>query len=162
MGVRFKWLLGTLTFAAASAVFIGDAIAQEEEDTPRRVEVVSVDQAFEDAFFDRTGTFFENRRPIRNLTWFLGPFPENDIASDAEDVHEVYENALAQQTQSDPYLRTADLSNPYNTSILLLPEPIRQAQFDSADEPPFIPTFEPPPAAVEPLPAPPPAPAALW
>jgi hypothetical protein len=52
---------------------------------------------------------------------FKNSFPENEIARDAELINTVYRDALYQQTNNDPYIRTPDLPNPYNTSLLMSP-----------------------------------------
>ncbi|PLZ90418.1 hypothetical protein CI594_18870, partial [Fischerella thermalis CCMEE 5196] len=48
-------------------------------------------------------------------------FPENQIARDSELVYILYQDVLYQQVSNDPYLRTPDLPNPYNTSLLMSP-----------------------------------------
>lgn len=131
MNVRIKILAGLLTIAIFPTVAATGAMAQEGEDEPERIDVQTINDRYLDAFYNRSGTFFENRVPQRSITWFLGPFPENDIWRDGQSVHRVYRDTLFQQTQSDPYIRTADLVNPYDSSLLLStpyePVPILEA-----------------------------------
>jgi hypothetical protein len=51
----------------------------------------------------------------------VNAFPEALIADDARRVNEVYKEALLRQVASDPVIRTPDLINPFNTSILTQP-----------------------------------------
>lgn len=149
MGVRFKVLLGLLTLVGASALFSGTATAQQaDSDSNDLNELQTLQEAFEDEYFDASGTFFRNRGPVGAVTWLIGPFPENNITGDARGIHNLYVNALQQQTQSDPTIRTADLNNPFDTSLLLLPpfQPVRptpvvgnfQTQFPSTQSAPAV------------------------
>ncbi|MBE9180672.1 hypothetical protein IQ268_19105 [Oculatella sp. LEGE 06141] len=116
MVVGMKGLPGSLAIAVSIVMAGGSmAIAQDAD------QVQSIPEAFESEFFGGSGTFFENRRPPNNITWFIGPFPENQIASDAEDVHQLYRELLQQQVSSSPLIRTPDLDNPFNSSLLVSP-----------------------------------------
>ncbi|HEY9624304.1 MAG TPA: hypothetical protein V6C78_28370 [Crinalium sp.] len=110
---------------ASSAVLMNAAVAQDRplqrNTTTTSTEQITIPQRFEDALYNRGGTFYGNQRVPRSVTWFLGPFPENDISSDADDVHDLYVEVMTQQVFSDPIVRTADLTNPFDTSLLLLP-----------------------------------------
>jgi hypothetical protein len=152
----FKASAGAVV-VAATLLAGGSAIAQEDDlgDAPELVEIQPLDQAFLDAFYTRGGNFFENRRFPTAFTWFLGPFPENDILADGEAVHELYVLASQLQNESDPYLRTADLVNPFDTSLLLLPP------YQPEPVPPAEPFFLPPPVSTTPAAPAEPVPA-LW
>ncbi|GAB4150315.1 MAG: hypothetical protein Fur0046_29240 [Cyanobacteria bacterium J069] len=107
---------------AVVGVTIGDrAIAQTVSPTGNADDIETLQQAFEDAYYGASGTFFGNRGIVNSLTWFLGPFPENNVITDARQVHRLYVDALNQQTLDGPTIRTADLNNPFDTSLLLLP-----------------------------------------
>lgn len=147
MGVRFRVLWGVLAVVAASTLFPVTAMAQQANANDDELEELqTVQEAFEDEFFDASGNFFRNRGVVGSVTWLLGPFPENNITRDASGVHRLYVSALQQQTQSDPTIRTADLNNPFDTSLLLLPptQPVRptaaisgfQTQFPSTQQAP--------------------------
>lgn len=162
--MALNWLkagVGTVLFgstlAGATLIMAETAIAQEDlPDAPDLVEIYAVDEAFMDAFYNRGGNFFENRRFPTAFTWFLGPFPENQVRSDGESVHEIYLLASELQNESDPYIRTADLVNPYNTSLLLIPP------YQPEPVPPYEPFFlAPPPVSTTPAEASGPVPA-LW
>ena len=55
------------------------------------------------------------------LRWLRGYYPENAIEQDTRNVSAIYEDVMAQQATNDPYLRVADLPNPYNSSLMTLP-----------------------------------------
>lgn len=124
MGVRIKRLLAvgaiaTVSTTVATSVAL-EAAAQERPAPfqPRK----SIPAAVDEAFFGDTDSFpYKNlSRPIEVLIGVPG-FPENLLARDAEKVHRIYRDLLNQQVSSDPLIRTADLPNPYNTSLLTLP-----------------------------------------
>jgi hypothetical protein len=82
----------------------------------------------ERAFFKNDPNFYRNNSFKRELDWILGSgsifrnsFPENEIARDAELVNTVYRDLMTQQSTNDPYIRTPDLPNPYNTSLMMSP-----------------------------------------
>lgn len=115
--------LSSLLVLFASINFSGAAMAQTATsgyETPNDV--------FERAFFKNDPNFYENQTFRRQIDLMFGPgsllknsFPENEIARDAELVNTLYRDALTQQTTNDPYIRTPDLPNPYNTSLLMSP-----------------------------------------
>jgi hypothetical protein len=97
------------------------AAAQEQRApvfNPREV----IPDAADKAFYGSDDTF-PNRNFERAAESLLGVtgYPENLIARDGERIHRLYRDLLTQQTSSDPLIRTADLPNPYNTSVLLQP-----------------------------------------
>jgi hypothetical protein len=58
---------------------------------------------------------------LKSGSLFRNSFPESEIARDAELVNVVYRDVLNQQVGNDPYIRTPDLPNPYNTSLMMSP-----------------------------------------
>jgi hypothetical protein len=89
----------------------------------------SPNAVIERAFFKEDPNFYGNNTFSRNIDWMFGPgslfrnsFPENEISRDADLVNTVYRDLLAQQTTSDPILRTPDLPNPYASSLLMSPQ----------------------------------------
>lgn len=129
MGIRFTGVLSLMAIASP-IIFIGSfanvAQAQPAPTQPTAEEVPTIPQAFEDAYFSSGENFYRNRQVPRNLTWFLGPFPENEIARDGKAVNSVYEDVLTQQTSDGPIIRTPDAENPYQSSLLT--EPIVPAE----------------------------------
>jgi hypothetical protein len=118
MGIKFPALSGLLVLLAASLVFPSVAKAEVETTT----------DTFERAFFRYDPNFYDNSSLKRQIDIFVGPgkkfgttFADNEIAKDAELVNTLYHDAITQQTTNDPYLRTPDLPNPYDSSLLMTP-----------------------------------------
>jgi hypothetical protein len=92
--------------------------------SPERVETIeitTIPQAFNDAFFSHDADFMTNRGIGRQFAWLLGfGFPELEINQDTRAVNDLYNEVLFRQNHSDPYMRTADLPNPFNTSLFEL------------------------------------------
>ncbi|BAZ32002.1 hypothetical protein NIES4074_44770 [Cylindrospermum sp. NIES-4074] len=123
MGIRFKPLSGLLVLLAASFTF--PSVASGETQSPNSQ---TPNDTFEGAFFRHDRNFYENQSAKRQIDSLFGPgsgfrdsFPENEIARDAELVNTLYRDVLAQQSTNDPYLRTPDLPNPYDSSLLSSP-----------------------------------------
>ncbi|MGB3535311.1 MAG: hypothetical protein WBA13_17570 [Microcoleaceae cyanobacterium] len=86
---------------------------------------------FNEAASRSSGSAFQGQSFFGVTSFFLGvsypwplrlnAFPEALIADDAARINQVYEEALIRQVSSDPVIRTPDLINPFNTSILTQP-----------------------------------------
>lgn len=122
MGVKSK-AIGSLLVLLATISLPAVGAAQTETanyETPSEV--------FERAFFKNDPNFYGSQTFRSQINEILGPgsifrnsFPENQIARDAELVNTVYRDVLNQQVGNDPYIRTPDLPNPYNSSLLVSP-----------------------------------------
>ena len=129
--LKLEGLLGALVLSASSIVWIGSmssAMAQEAAgDRP------TVNDRIEDVFYTFDQPFYFNRRFPRNALWFLGSFPENEIAGDGRVSHKLYNELMMQQNTSDPTLRTADLPTPFTSSLqsdpIFTEEPVPAAPF---------------------------------
>ncbi len=119
MDVRSKSVLSLMALAAASTVSTA-AMAQEKPTTTFKP-LVSIPDAVDRAFFGSAESFQDVGRQTGALIG-VPKFPENAIARDAAHVHRIYRDLLHQQVSSGPIIRTVDLPNPYNTSILTLPK----------------------------------------
>ncbi len=122
MGLNCKTLSGALVFFATINF---TAVATAQTATPS---YETPNEVFERAFFKNDPNFYGNQTLQRQIDWIVGPgslfrnsFPENEIARDAELVNTVYHDILNQQVSRGPYIRTPDLPNPYNTSLLMSP-----------------------------------------
>ncbi|MCC5646717.1 hypothetical protein LC607_28135 [Nostoc sp. CHAB 5824] len=123
MGIKLKTLGGLLVLLAAGIAFPSVASAQTETSNYE-----TTNDVFERAYFRHDRNFYENGSLKRQLDSFLGSgsgfggsFPENEIARDAELVNTLYHDVLTQQVGNDPYIRTPDLPNPYDTSLMMSP-----------------------------------------
>ena len=119
MPLNLKTISGLLVLAAT----IGSpTIAAAQTETS---DYQTPNQVFEKAFYENYPDFYNNGGLFREIDWIFGPgslfkssFPEHAIERDAKLVNILYQDVLKQQTTSDPYIRTPDLPNPYNTSLL--------------------------------------------
>ncbi|HIK28487.1 MAG: hypothetical protein N3E45_00285 [Oscillatoriaceae bacterium SKW80] len=128
MGMRLKYPNGILGLTLSS---LGIATAIFLQVAPSRAEsqqFVSIPEAFEDAFFQSSKNFFQNRTIWRQIDLIFGPgslyrssYPEIEIERDAKRIENLYRRILKQQVSSAPVIRTPDLPNPYDTSILQQP-----------------------------------------
>lgn len=121
MGIKFK-AIGSLLLLVATISFPAlEAQAQTPNyETPNEV--------FERAFFSNDPNFYGSQTLKSQINEILGSgsilrnsFPENKIARDAELVNIVYRDVLNQQVGHDRYIRTRDLPNPYDSSLLASP-----------------------------------------
>lgn len=122
MGIKFKAIGGLLVLLATSISI--PAFADDKGTTNYE----TANEVFDRAFFKNDRNFYGNNTFRRQIDWLVGPgslfrnsFPESEIARDAELVNVVYRDVLNQQVGNDPYIRTPDLPNPYNTSLMMSP-----------------------------------------
>jgi len=120
MGIKFKALGGLLVLLAASISI--PAFADDKGTTNYE----TANEIFDRAYFKNDRNFYGNNTFRRQIDWLVGSgsllrnsFPESEIARDAELVNVVYRDVLNQQVGNDPYIRTPDLPNPYNTSLMM-------------------------------------------
>ena len=135
MNLRIKSLCGLIAALTTSIILSNSVVGQTQTDnyeTPNDV--------IERAFFTNDPDFYQNNSLKRNVDFLLGPgslfrnsFPESEIARDAELVNKVYQDILEQQVGNDPYIRTPDLPNPYNSSLLLSPK-FRRSELETGTE----------------------------
>lgn len=85
----------------------------------------SIEEAFDDAFFDHDRDFFKNRSFPRQVDLLIGigGFPENEISRDGRSVNNLYREVLARQMASGPIIRVFDLPSPFCQSLRTIPVP---------------------------------------
>lgn len=125
MKINLQGLSGLLMILATTT-FPVVALAQMQTENEN---YESIPNSIDQAFFNSNPNFYGNRTLQRQVDFLFGPgrkfgttFPENEIARDGELVNIMYRDILEQQSQNDPYLRTPDLPNPYNSSLLNSPK----------------------------------------
>ncbi|MFB2768111.1 hypothetical protein ACE1AT_02275 [Pelatocladus sp. BLCC-F211] len=130
MALKFR-VWGGLLVLLTTAIAI-PALAQDEAQISNN-DYVTPNEAFERAYFQNSPDFFSSITSQSDINDIFGlgsfsrksfsrnTFPENQIARDSELVHILYRDILYQQVSNDPYLRSPDLPNPYNTSLLMSP-----------------------------------------
>ncbi|BBD56548.1 MULTISPECIES: hypothetical protein [Planktothrix] len=130
MNNRLKSLSYAVVGAIASTV-LATAVKAE----PMFKDYPTTYQPFAEEFMraaSRTsGDVFKNKSLLGQMSTYLGVsfpwpngingFPETLMTNDARLVNQLYRDGMLRQTSSDPIIRTADLINPYSTSILTQP-----------------------------------------
>lgn len=125
MGTRFKSLTGAL--AIFTTVCVGSAATAQPAPNNQSPQNGTLSDRFEQVFFANDRDFSANRSFLRQLDFIIGigspntGFVENEINADTKAITALYKDALLQQGSSDPIVRTRDLPNPYDTSILQYP-----------------------------------------
>lgn len=99
---------------------IGSLVAGEAKADDRVVKAVSLEQAFEEAYFDNTGDTYQNSSIFGQLNTILGfkGFPDQQISADGKLVDKLYQNSIREQSQTGFPLKTRDLTNPYSSSLI--------------------------------------------
>jgi hypothetical protein len=121
MGVRTSTCLSALALAAVSTTVAIAAQAQDAAVVFRPRE--SVPAAMDRTFYRHSDSVLKENDALRGAQSFLGTFmfPENAILKDSKDVNGLYRYVLERQIGDDPIIRTADLANPFNSSVQTLP-----------------------------------------
>lgn len=123
MSLKITKLVSVLAATATISSFCSAVSAQTASDIRFQASPTLADR-FEDVFYSQDKNYYENRSFFRQLDMIVGwgsfktSFVENEITADTEAVHNLYVEALANQVSSDPIIRTRDLPNPYESSIL--------------------------------------------
>ena len=109
---------------------------------------------YDDAFFSSDGTFYDNRTVFGQTKFLLGPFVENQISRDGQNLYDTYVKTLAQQTGAGPVVRTIDVPSPFNQSLRAVLSAGSERTYPVADRiPPYYPPVTPAPAPATPVPA---------
>ena len=125
MGVKFKSLTVALTIFAT--VCIGSTAKAQTSPANQYSQYETLSDRFEEVFYTSDKEYSRNRSFLRQLDFLIGigslknSFVENEITADTKAVNVLYREALLQQNSSDRVVRTRDLPNPYDTSILQSP-----------------------------------------
>jgi len=123
MNLRFISLTGVLVLVASATVF-PSAVTAEPDSSAKPSDYETPADTFNRAFFKNDPNFFRNQSVGRQFDLIFGvgnSFPENEIRRDGELVDTLYQDTLKQQGSSGPIIRTPDLPNPYNTTLLESP-----------------------------------------
>lgn len=118
-------ITASLLFAAGGAG-VPQAMAQSSpQEETRPLNTIPLTEVFDRAGYRYSKDFYENRSSRRQFQFMFGAglpgranFPDLEIERDAQLLNTIYRDALYQQVASDPTIRTSDLPNPFNTSIL--------------------------------------------
>jgi hypothetical protein len=102
--------IGLVTLAvAAIGYFAPQAQAQESPE--------NITDAMNRAVFEQSGNIYYNSGIYRQTTLLFGlSYPDQEYLNDSQAINRVYREGMRQQT-SKTSIRTADLPNPFDTSI---------------------------------------------
>jgi hypothetical protein len=120
MARSLKSLASVLAIATLSILTsAGTSKAQEAE--PSRYQPMAED--FNRAYRSSSGDYFRNRQLVEQLGDFFGVprFPDQAISQDNKNLNKLYRESMEAQFNSTPVLRTPDLPNPFNGSIMSTP-----------------------------------------
>jgi hypothetical protein len=106
--------IGLLALAiAATGCFSAQAQAEQTPET--------ISDAITSALFNQSGDIYRNTGIDRQATLLFGlSFPDKEALSDAQAVEKLYREGMAAQS-GGKVIRTADLPNPFTTSIRTAP-----------------------------------------
>ncbi len=125
MGVKFKSLTGALVIFAT--VCIGSTAKAQTSPANQYSQYETLSDRFDRVFYTNDKEYSENRSFLRQLDFLIGigglnnSFVENEITADTKAITVLYKDELLKQGSSDRVVRTRDLPNPYDTSILQSP-----------------------------------------
>ena len=119
MALKFKSLTGLLVLVTAAIGFTSAAFAEPTSSTGSRGNE-TISERFGQDLFKNEPDFYRNRSVESkiNLIFGLNSFPDRKIIRDGELINRLYQNVLDQQVSNEPIIRTPDLPNPYDTSVL--------------------------------------------
>jgi hypothetical protein len=133
VSLKFK-LLSSLIVLFSAAV---PSVVTAQESAPN---YETASDVMERAYFKNSPNYYRNQGVNRDIDLILGPgtlfrssFPEKEIERDADLVNALYRDVIMQQAMNDPYIRTPDLPNPYNTSLMASPR-LNQERLRSGTE----------------------------
>jgi hypothetical protein len=136
MSTRLINLTTILVASIASSVFAHSAVAQViENNNPAPVSPVVPFDNFNDAstnssstatilenvVMDTAGDFYDDTSLEGQFNNFVS-YDELEIAEAGKKLNETYNQLMKQQVGRDPVMRTRDLANPFNTSIMDNPD----------------------------------------
>ncbi|MDJ0520324.1 MAG: hypothetical protein F6K22_23370 [Okeania sp. SIO2F4] len=130
MAMNWKSLSGTILFSTiATLTSVQIAQAGHPEDPARTYQPFA--EKFNRATQRRSGNFFGNRDILHQIGRYFGipKYPEQAIESDNRRVNQLYIDEQRRQFSSTPVIRTPDLINPYNQSVLTAPPPNSNPSF---------------------------------
>ncbi len=130
MDIRSKICHGVLLLLGTASVLTSGTVARADDyDQPNTYQPFAID--FNEAMTRNSGDSFKVQSFGGQFSTYFGisypwpgtlnAFPESLIADDAKRVNRVYTEALLRQLYSGPIIRTPDLINPFNSSILNQP-----------------------------------------
>jgi hypothetical protein len=122
---RRNCCIGGLILLSAVTMFVpSKAIAQSNFGSNSSNENIrSIPDAFESSFYGIRGRYGSRTSVLGEIAQRLFLYPDNAIVGDGNRVQNLYREVMNVQTLSDPFIRTPDLNNPFDRSLLTEPLP---------------------------------------
>ncbi len=132
MSTRLINLTTILIASIASSIFAHSAVAQVTNVSnfnDATDNVKSTSSIFENIITDNAGNFYLDtsiKGQLNNMfgweSGLMGSYSENEIAEAGDKLNQTYNQLMKQQVGRDPVMRTRDLANPFNTSVMENPD----------------------------------------
>lgn len=122
MAMNLKSLSGIIIFSAiATLTSVQIAQAEHPEDPSRTYQPFA--EEFNRASQRFSGNFFGKTEFLHQIGRYFGilRFPDEAISDDLRRVNQLYIDEQRRQFSSTPIIRTPDLVNPYNSSVMTAP-----------------------------------------
>ncbi len=125
MGIRLNSLTGALVIF--TSICVGSTAMAQPASVNQFSQYETLADRFEKVFYTNDKVYSRNRSFLRQLDFLIGigslntSFVENEITADTRAVNILYRDSMLKQGSSDRVVRTRDLPNPYDTSILQSP-----------------------------------------
>ncbi|NER33607.1 MAG: hypothetical protein F6J93_06045 [Oscillatoria sp. SIO1A7] len=116
-----RLLIGTLIVLGTSGAILAPSKSLAQTRSNESEEIMPIPEAFDRAFYGRSGSIRFKTSLVGQLLRLTILYPEKEISRDGRRVERLYRELLIHQTMSDPLIRTRDLDNPFNSSILTMP-----------------------------------------
>jgi hypothetical protein len=130
MSTRLINLTTILLASIASSVFAHSAVAQSVTPPVDSFNDVSADShstatIFEKLLTDTAGDFYQDTSLEGQFNHMFGSYSENEISEAGIKINQAFNQLMKQQVGNDPLMRTRDLANPFDTSIMENPDYLR-------------------------------------
>ncbi|MCL2932478.1 MAG: hypothetical protein MGG11_09480 [Trichodesmium sp. MAG_R03] len=122
MAINWKSFSGTILFCAiATLTSIQAAQGEDPENSARTYQPFA--EEFNRAIQRRSGNFFRKRNFLDQIGYYFGipKYQEQAIENDLKRINQLYIDEQRRQFSSTPVIRTPDLINPYDQSVLTTP-----------------------------------------
>ena len=122
MAINWKSFSGTILLSAiATLTSIQAAQGEYPENYARTYQPFA--EEFNRAIQRHSGNFFRKRNLLDQIGYYFGipKYPEQAIENDLKRVNQLYIDEQRRQFSSTPVIRTPDLINPYDQSVLTTP-----------------------------------------
>ncbi|NET42778.1 hypothetical protein [Okeania sp. SIO2B3] len=122
MAMNLKSLSGIMIFSAIATLTSVQIAQAGHPEAPVRTYQPFAEE-FNEASQRYSGNFFDKTEFLHQIGRYFGilRFPDEAISDDLRQVNQLYIEEQRRQFSSTPVIRTPDLVNPYNSSVMTAP-----------------------------------------